>query len=177
MDTGDKPYSDSKATISICRQTCMGQNGLKCHRHYSDVHYLLQSKYRCGTYIALDADISQKPDWMDAFSDTRTTLQTDAGGGHLFNVYTRHYATVVTVALGENDKQAQMYIVAALSSAPGMEPATDLKPTIAYKADAAVTTGGGLTKEEISGKKCVTFKAASAGTLEWAIATGVGGQP
>jgi len=71
-------------------------------------------------------------------------------------------------------KSTQMYIVAALPSAPGMEPATDLKPTIAYKADAAVTNGGGLVVEEVSGKKCVTFKAASAGQLEWAIMTGVG---
>lgn len=179
MDTGDQPYSDSKTTISNLPPNLYGAEWLRTvSSNQSGTLTSFKVSADAEVYIALDANTTQKPDWMQAYGDTKTTLQTDADGGHLFKVYTRHFAAGSAVQLGANGtvagKSAQMYIVAALPSVPGMEPATDLKPTIAYKIDAAVTEDGGLVAEEVSGKKCATFKAASAGALEWAIATGVG---
>lgn len=179
MDTGDQPYSDSKTTISNLPSNLFGAEWLRIvNSNQSGTLSSFEVNADAEVYIALDADISQKPDWMQTYEYTKTTLQTDADGGHLFKVFTRHFVAGSIVQLGANgttqEKPAQMYIIAALPSAPGMEPATDLKLTIAYKAEAAVVTGGGLANEEVSSKKCVTFKAASAGALEWAIATGVG---
>jgi hypothetical protein len=179
METGDMCYSDSKTTISNLPPNLYGAEWL---RMVSSNQSGTLSGFKVNTdaqvYIALDAAISQKPEWMQTYEDTKTTLQTDADGGHLFKVFTKHFSVGSTVQLGVNGTAdgtlAQMYIVAALPSAPGMEPATDLKPTVAYKAEAAVITGDSLTNEDVSGKKCVTFKVASAGALEWAISTGVG---
>jgi hypothetical protein len=178
MDTGDQPYPDSKTTISSLPSNLYGAEWLRMVSSNQSGTLSFKVNTDADVYIALDANILQKPDWMQACEDTKTTMQTDADGGHMFKVYTRHFIAGSTVQLGANGiakgQSTQMYIVAALPSAPGMEPATDLKPIIAYKAEAAVTNGGGLTKDDVSGKKCVTFKTASAGVLEWAIATGVG---
>ena len=175
LDTGDQPYSDSKTTISQLPSSLYGAEWLRMGSPNQSGNFKVNAD--AEVYIALDVNIRQKPDWMNSFSDTKTTLQTDEGGGHLFNVYTRHFAAGSTVQLGRNGlvegKAAQMYIVAALPSAPGMEPATDLKPTVSYKSDVAVLSNGWV-KEEVSGKKCITFKSASSGQIEWAITTGVG---
>ncbi len=174
MDTGDWAYSDSKITISNLPANLYGAEWCRMPSSNPNANLSgIKLNADAEVYIALDANIGHKPDWMQTFSDTKTTLQTDAGGGHLFNVYTRHFAAGSNVVSGENDKQAQMYIVAALPSAPGMEPATDLKPTVSYKTDVAVLSNG-LMKEEVGGKKGVTFKSAATGTIEWAITTGVG---
>jgi beta-galactosidase len=179
MDTGDQPYTDSEITISSLPSNLYGAEWF---RTVSSKQQPILQAFKVHTdaevYIAFDAGVRQKPEWMNLFSDTKTTLQTDAGGGRLFNVYTRHFTAGSTVQLGNNGiaegKTAQMYIVAALPTALGMEPATDLKPTVSYRIDAAEITGGGLVKEDVAGKKCLTFKAALVGQIEWTITTGVG---
>jgi hypothetical protein len=54
-----------------------------------------------------------------------------------------------------------------------MEPATDLKPTISYLVENAVTTDTEAVREVLNGKKCITFNKPSQVEIVWTITTGV----
>ena len=64
-----------------------------------------------------------------------------------------------------------MYTVVVLP-VTSLEPATDLRKTISYKADAAGLKGNGVTLDTLSGKKVVKFNAAE-GSAEFALTPGV----
>lgn len=179
MDTGDQPYADSKTTLSSLPSNLFGAEWLRMpSENQANILASFKVNTEVDVYIGLDQNIRQKPEWMQTYGDTKTTLQTDADGGHLFKVYHQHFNAGSIVNLGNNGiaegGKAQMYIVAVLPTAVNMEPATDLKPIVSYKAEAAKMNGMGLVKEEVSSKKCITFKMASTQQIEWAIATGVG---
>jgi hypothetical protein len=75
------------------------------------------------------------------------------------------------VSLGNNPDKALMYTI-AVQPVTQMEPATDLKTSVTYKADLALLSNGAAIGD-VSGKNCITFKAAGS-QAEWAISTGVG---
>ena len=177
MDTGDQPYTDQQTKISKLPSNLYGAEWLRFPSIDRDnISASFKVSVAADVYIAVDQNIAQKPLWMLAYADTKTTLQTDFAGGHLFEVYTKRFDAETIVNLGAKDidkgHEALMYIVAVLPTAPNMEPATDLKPTTSYKAEAAQLRGDSLLHQDVGGKKCITFK--GPGEMEWAIATGVG---
>ncbi len=176
MDTGDKPYTDSKTTFSKLPPNLYGAEWLRMPKSVDgSILASFKVSVEADVYVGLDETIRQKPEWMQTYADTKTTLQTDADGGRIFNIYQKHFAAGSTVALGKNGEgqNTQMYTVAVVPTAINMEPATDLKPTTAYKADAA-TLSEGVIKDETGGKKCVTFKTYAQAQITWEITTGVG---
>jgi beta-galactosidase len=174
MDTRDKIYTDSKAAISKLPPNLYGAEWIRMpNSTASGILVSFKVNTEADVYIGIDETIRQKPEWMQTYEDTKTTLQTDADGGRNFNIYQKHFATGSTVTLGENGAAAaQMYTVAVVPTA-NMEPATDLKPTTSYRAESAQLSAG-VVKEEVGGKKCITFKTSAEAQIEWAITTGVG---
>jgi hypothetical protein len=75
------------------------------------------------------------------------------------------------VRLGAN-KGKYMYTVAVLPVTT-LEPATDLRKTINYKADIAEIHGDGITRDTLAGKKVVRFERDEGCAVSFAITPGV----
>lgn len=170
MDTGDKQYSDDETTISKLPPNLYGAEWISVQKKvpadYEGMRVDLGAD--AEVYVAMDEDAKQLPDWLKSYDDTKTVIENDMNGGHRFNVY-HHRFGKGSITLGENAENALMYTVAVLPVTQ-MERATDLKPTIAYKAESAILTDGAVLND-IAGKKAVTLK--ENGSLQWAITPGV----
>ena len=122
-------------------------------------------------FIALDARLVKKPEWMKDYENTNTSLDNDRIFGHTFQIYRRRYQAGATVWLGGNgqigemgpDGNGQLERTEPGSRAPAMytvivcpattlEPAYDSKPVTTYK----------TTNARVAGD-----------TVEWNIAVGV----
>ncbi|HEY4194340.1 MAG TPA: glycoside hydrolase family 2, partial [Mucilaginibacter sp.] len=177
MDTGNKPYTDDDAEMSDLPPNLYGADWISVPKTTDNASARFELGAAADVYVALDESISQKPDWMQPYDDTKTYITNDAGGGHRFRVYHRRYQAGATVVLGNNGTiaggKALMYTVAVLP-VTHMEPATDLKPTISYKAETATLLSDGLIREQLIGRQYISFKKAAGDSISWAISTGVG---
>jgi beta-galactosidase len=175
MDIGDKQYTGDKTEISQLPPNLYGAEWIRAPKA-TDSNTKVLAKFNvsadAGVYVAMDESVKQLPDWLHDYDNTKTFIQDDVNGGTKFNVYHKRFKAGENVSLGNNSDGALMYTVAVLPVTK-MEPATDLKPTTSYKAEMAILTDSGAVKEEVNGKKCVTFKKDSGSNISWAISTGV----
>ncbi|WP_426061793.1 malectin domain-containing carbohydrate-binding protein [Hymenobacter sp. B1770] len=125
-------------------------------------------------YVALDAVQGTRPAWLQAYEDTKTSLETNENGGHQYRVYRQRFPAGALVSLGPNAgmAQARPYLV-AVNRASTIEPAYDLKSVTGYKPATARVSGPGMTKETVNTKESITFKEPRGGAVEWTISVGV----
>ena len=169
LDTGRQVYADASATFSALPSVLYGAEWLQMPSQgaVNRPKAAFKVSAAADVYIALDAQQTTRPDWLKPYEDTKTTLETDEAGGHLFHVFRQRFLAGATVALGPGS-----YLVAA-NRASTIEPAYDLKPITGYKPATARLSGPGMVKETVNTKESITFKEASGGAVEWAIQTGV----
>ncbi len=65
-------------------------------------------------------------------------------------------------------------ITVAVLPVSTLEPATDLKPTVSYKAANAITTGDGVMPDTLGGKRVLKFTQATGSSVIFNITPGVG---
>lgn len=172
MDTGDKQFSDDDAIFSKLPPNLYGAEWVSppktgaANYEYSCIDLNADAE----VYVAVDEKAAQLPDWMKDYDDTKTFIENDMDGGHRFNVYHHRFSKNAPVIFGKNADNALMYTIAVVP-VNQMERATDLKSTVAYKAETAVLTGSAVIAEA-AGRRSVSFKA-NEGSVAWAIAPGV----
>ena len=129
-------------------------------------------------YIALDARITQLPEWMKDYEDTKTFCKNDFHSGTSFKLYRKRFPSKSVIALGANGQlqtgtdTALMYTVFA-TPVTTLQPPFDLKPTISYKMAQAVNSEKGTSRKTVSNKDAVVFTEPANGTVDWAINPGV----
>jgi len=171
LDEGDRVYTDAEATFSKLPPNLFGAEWISGPQITPSMKTKFTASADADVYVGLDEHQTVLPTWLKSFDDTKTYIETDLNGGERFKVYHHAYTNGQQVILGDNDDaHLPMYTVAVVSVSK-MEPAIDLRPTIAYKAEAATLTGDGVTKSEIGGRKIIVFK--DAGTAQFAISPGV----
>ena len=170
MDTGDKLYGSIE--ISKLPSNLYGAEWLKA---VSAPYTALSFKVSAGAdvFVAADTAIKQKPDWLSTYNDTKTLIQTDAAGGRMYRVYQQRFTKGSTIVLGDKGSgvDPQQYIIAALPLSQ-IEPPTDLRPTLSYKADVAKFNPDSLSLTQQAGKACLKFNK-QAGSLGWNVSVGV----
>jgi beta-galactosidase len=172
LDTGRPVYVDAPITFSKLPSALYGAEWLQASaKAVSSAANQTRATFRVSTaadvYIAFDAKPAGRPDWLKAYEDTKTTLETDEAGGRLYQVFRQRFAAGATVALGAPS------CLVAVQRASTIEPAYDLKPVTGYKPATARFSSPSVVKETVNTKESLTFKEGSGGTVEWTIQTGV----
>jgi beta-galactosidase len=175
MNTGDQLYSNDSISFSSLPSQLYGAEWLQTPKNTSSKSNEKLAAFvvsdTCDVFVALDAAVKEKPDWLKEYEDTKSLLETDENGGHTFVVYRKRFNAGNIVSL-ESDSSATMYIV-AVTKANSIEPAYDLKTVSTYKAIEARLSGAGVVKETINGKENVAIKRAAGDTIEWKFSVGV----
>jgi len=169
LDTGRPVYADAATTFSKLPSALFGAEWLQAPT--PSAGSVPRATFRVSTaadvYVALDAKQTTRPDWLNAYEDTKTTLETDGAGGRLYRVFRQRFAAGGAVALGASP------CLVAVQRASTIEPAYDLKPITGYKPATARISGPGVVKETVNTKESLTFREASGSAVEWTIQTGV----
>lgn len=171
MDTGEKQFSDDEITFSALPSELYGADWIrfsKANQNQNSVQFKVIKD--ADVFVGINTKITQKPNWLQGFEDTKTTMESDTAGGTKFTIYKKRYVKEATVIVGESGNNLNDFVI-AVNPATTIEPAYDLKLVITYKAPAATLTAG-LAKETINEKAAVTFKKANGDVLEWNIAIG-----
>jgi len=171
LDIGDKQYTKDETEIAQIPSNLYGAEGIRTPKLNNT-----SAKFKVTTdadvYIGLDEGVTQLPDWLKDYDNTKTSMRNDANGGRKFNIYHKNFKAGVEVVLGNNPDKALMYLI-AVQSVTQMEPATDLKQTISYKAELATLADTGSKIIDVGGRKCILIKSTGS-RIEWNISTGVG---
>lgn len=175
LDIGDKPYDNDETEISDLPPNLYGAEWIKVPKvtnQQGDLLAKFSLSADADVYIGINEAVKQIPAWMHDYDFTKTFVQTDANGGSKFNIYHKRFKVGSQVNLGSSADKAPMYFIAVVPVSQ-MEPATDLKPTTAYKAELATIAGDDVVRGDVAGKKAVTFKTPSGSSITWPISTGV----
>lgn len=119
-------------------------------------------------YVGMDAAADKRPLWLKDYEMTGLTLQINE---QALPLYRKLFQKDEKVILGENAGN-MMYTVAVLPAVT-LEPATDLRKTVTYRADNAEIKGSGAVADTLSGRKVVRFKQPSGSSVALAITPGV----
>nr|WP_226904997.1 malectin domain-containing carbohydrate-binding protein [Pedobacter schmidteae] len=169
MDIGDQQYSDKAVYFSSLPSALYGAEWIQTSAKIKVVDPFTVT-VDADVYVAVDANVKVKPDWLKEAEDTKTIIQNSAGQS--FRIYKKSCSKGTSFIPGTNEPNAAMYTIAVLPKT-NMQPAYDLKTVTTYKATDANLIGTGLLKEELMGKERVTFKKTSGDVLEWRITVGV----
>lgn len=169
MDLGDQQYTDEQVSFTDLPSALYGAQWIQ-PRNKVQTDLVFKANIDAEVYVALDARIQKRPEWLKDFEDTKTILKNSAGLN--FHVFRKRLLQSETMYTGSNDKGYAMYTVAVLPVTQ-MQPAYDLKTVSSYKAADANFLGAGLTKEVLMGKERATFKKPGGDVLEWTINVGV----
>jgi beta-galactosidase len=177
MNTGAFQYTDDSTRLSALPSHLYGATWFRMSRStVSGKPQLAQFRVseEADVFIAADSRLPQRPQWLQAYEDTKSFLENSKG--EKFIVYRKRFTRDAVVELGPNgdgDKPVAPYTVAVLPVSH-IEPAYDLKPVTNYKAINARLKGPGLDKGLVDGKERAVFTKASADNMvEWDIAVGV----
>lgn len=191
LNTGDRQYAESNIYLSESPPNLYGAEWIRMPVITSSE--LLPEKWASFTvtaeadvFIALDTNITQEPDWMKDFEDTKTILQTaqlpstggvGGGPGHSCSrLYRKRFPAQSTVALGPNGKgqgnQCMMYTI-MVTPVTTLQPAFDLKPVTAYKMPQALVSGEGTARQNINNREAVVFAQPAGGSVSFTIDIGV----
>ncbi|WP_342648368.1 malectin domain-containing carbohydrate-binding protein [Mucilaginibacter sp. CSA2-8R] len=171
LDIGDQAYADdSKTTFNKLPSSLYGAEWIQTANDPKSTGASQFNMAQDGdVYIAMDASAAERPNWLKDFEVTGLSLQLSAQAGHDMPLYRKRYRQGEQVSLKEN-KGSLMYLAIVLP-ANTLEPATDLRKTVTYKADDALAQGGAKT-DTLSGRKVIHF-GSSQSTAVFSISPGV----
>ena len=196
LDTGQPQYAGDKTSFSVLPPKLYGAEWIRGARGYGgggkkegrsgtgDTLASFRVSREADVFVALDARITEKPEWLKDYENTNTMLENDGTAGHVFQVYRRRYAAGAVVVLGHNgslpgDGAAGVKPVNGGLPADGVPPggmSPGMRPGEAamYTVIACSAT---TLEPAYDAKPVTTYKAANArvagDTLEWDVSVGV----
>jgi beta-galactosidase len=158
LDVGDQVYADdAKVTINKLPSSLYGAEWIQTGADSKSTSAGQFTMAQDGDlYIAMDIAATDRPGWLKDFEVIGLNLQLSAQGEHNMQLYRKRYKQNEQVTLKES-KGNLMYIAAVLP-VNTLEPATDLRKTVTYKADDALAQGSAKT-DTLSGRKVIRLGA------------------
>lgn len=171
MDIGQKQYTDAEVTFNDLPPVFYGADWISTSNSAPAQKGSFILNADADVYVAMDVAALQRPAWLSDYENTGLFVKNDAAGGHQFPVYRKGFKKADVVNLGEN-KGKFMYTVVVLP-VTSLQPATDLRKTVSYKAEMAEIKGDGLKPDTLNGKKVIKFSSDEGGSVAFAITPGV----
>jgi len=170
LDIGQNVYTDANIKFSQLPPELFGADWISTSKTISHpASFTVASN--ADVYIAINTNPTALPAWIKDYSPTGLTIQTDENGGTELAVYKKQFKANATVDLLPCNV-GQQYIAAVLPLTT-LAPATDLKRSVTYKADEAITEGEGVIKDTLSNKKILRFTQGAGGKAIFNITPGV----
>jgi beta-galactosidase len=170
MDLGQKQYTNADIAFSDLPPVLYGADWIRTTNAASNPSSFAINA-DADVFVAMDIAPMQRPKWLNDYEVTGQSVETDADGGHKLSVYRKGFKKGSIISLGQN-KSKYMYTVAVLPIST-LQPATDLRKTVSYKAEIAELKGNGIVKDTLNGKKVVRFEKAGDNSVSFPINPGV----
>jgi len=173
MDIGARAFTDANTCFSQLPPVLYGADWIRAPAHAGPESNTVtfETSAACDIYIATTVRPDKQPGWLKGFEATALFIQTDESGSNELPVYKKRFVSKAMITLGPFIN-GNRYTIAALPITT-LEPATDLKRTVSYKAEKAVVTGSGILKDTLAGKQVLRFNKSSGGSIIFEIAPGV----
>lgn len=172
MDLGQKQYTDNTISFSNLPSTLFGADWIRTGFSNKGGQSTFNITADADVFIAMDIDPQQKPEWLSSYEVTGLYIENDVNGGHKLPVYRKRFKKGSMIQLGAN-KGKYMYTIAAMPVTT-LEPATDLRKTVSYKADMAEIQGVRIKRDTLSSKEILRFETDSgSGSVSFPITPGV----
>ena len=166
LDIGDRVYTDSNIKFSMLPPKLFQASLLSAA--YATPSTKIEFHQGADIYFAI-RDFKEKPNWLNDFENTQTTLQTDEAGGKIFTIFRKRFLQAQTVEIANKEALHYLVLAAPLNK---LEPAYDLKTQLSFKPDVAKYTQY-LQLDTLIEKPSLTFKSSDNGSLSWDFQTGV----
>jgi hypothetical protein len=171
MDIGQKQYTDAGGTFNDLPPIFYGADWISTANSAQTQTGSFILNADADVYVAMDVQASQRTDWVADYEYTGLFVKNDYDGGHQLAVYRKRFKKPDVVTLGEN-KGRFMYTVVVLP-VTSLQPATDLRKTVSYKAETAEIKGDGLIADTLNGKKVIKFNSVASGSVAFVLTPGV----
>jgi beta-galactosidase len=164
LDEGAKQYADDSIAFHSLPSNLYGAGWVQYAAKNTDHTTTLRTEVETDVFVGVDPFSISDTDWLAGFEPMQTFIETDEGGGKKYNVYRKRVKSGTSTKFN--------FPVLAWQPASNLQPAYDLKPTKAYRANSSSYTAG-VVRENFSGKECTIVKQADEITIEWPVQTGV----
>jgi beta-galactosidase len=171
IDLGQKQYAHADITFSNLPPALYGADWICTSNNAANPKASFTINANADVFVAMDIAPVQRPKWLNDYEVTGQSVETDADGGRKLSVYRKGFKKGSIVLLGQN-KGKYMYTVAVLPIST-LQPATDLRKTVSYKAETAELKGNGIVKDTLSGKKVARFEKDGDNSVSFPITPGV----
>jgi len=171
MDIGQKQYTDAGVTFNDLPPIFYGADWISTANSNQAQTCSFTLNADADVYVAMYVPALQRPSWIANYENTGLFVKTDADGGYQLPVYRKRFKKADVVTLGES-KGRFMYTVVVLP-VTSLQPATDLRKTVSYKAETAEIKGDGLKADTLNGKKVIKFSSVAGGSVAFALTPGV----
>ncbi|MFT3935734.1 MAG: malectin domain-containing carbohydrate-binding protein [Chitinophagaceae bacterium] len=171
LDIGNKQYADKEIKFSSLPANLFGADWLQFNTTFNPQPVLLSTNSAVDLFIGIKKGFAI-PEWLKEYERTQTIAETDEQGGISYDIFRKRLPAKSRVQLPANTYGDVAYI-AMMLPVTNMQPAYDLKPTVAYKASAA-SFSAGVQKEMLNDKEAIIMKSAINSSIQWPVQTGVG---
>jgi hypothetical protein len=165
LDDGAKQYSDDDAiTFRSLPSNLYGAGWVRFPKVSHDNSVNIIAREETDVFVGVDQISLKDTSLLKGFEAMHTFIETDEPGKNKYAVYRKRLKSGTTIKLG--------FPIITWLPASTLQPAYDLKPVKAYRANTA-SFSAGVTRENFSGKECTIVKSTDEISIEWPIQTGV----
>ncbi|WP_345953462.1 malectin domain-containing carbohydrate-binding protein [Mucilaginibacter sp. PAMB04168] len=170
LDVGDQLYADDRnITINQLPPVLYGADWIQTTTRPGTATFVMNADG--SVYVAANIAGAGTPAWLKSYEVTGLQIKSDANSEQGMTLYRKAFKKGETVTLGEASGTA-VYTVAVMPAVT-LEPATDLRKTVTYRADNALVQGNGAALDTLSGRKVVRFTQPAGSSATFAITPGV----
>jgi hypothetical protein len=166
LDIGDKVFSDTSIQFNSLPSNLFGADWFQFQKASGGNQISLALNENANLFIAIPQR-NLIPFILKEYEDTKTEIITDEGGGLQYAVFRKRFSAGSTISL-TLDKNFLLMLLPISN----LQPAYDLKPITAYRADITVVSNG-INKEQFAGRECAVLKTNSKVTIDFPVQTGV----
>lgn len=164
LDIGQEVFANASTSFNALPPAIFGAQWIK-PASADPQDYQFSVTKPTDVFVAIDTQKMLKDQWKD-FENTQTFLETDENGGKSYALFRRRLEPTRMLKL---INLAGPVILVPVST---MQPAFDLKKTIAYRAEKA-TMSTGVVMETFGGRNCAVIKNNDPVKIAWTVETGV----
>ncbi len=163
LDIGDKQFTNENIQFNSLPSNLFGAKWLQLKSREQTKIFTYQANELSDIFFCVR---DKSNELFQQFENTNTQIITDENGGTKYNVYRKRLAKDDTISVNINSD-----IIVCLQPVTNMQPAYDLKPSIAYRPATAKLFGDGITKATMNERETILFNKNET-AIEWNVNIG-----
>jgi hypothetical protein len=165
LDIGDKQFTNENIQFNSLPSNLFGTSWLQLKSREESKMFTYHA-YQLSDLFFCVKEGYKNNSLLKQMEHTNTQIITDENGGTKYIVYRKRLAKDDTISVNINSN-----IIVCMQPVSRMQPAYDLKPSMAYRPATAKLIGDGLTKDTVNERETVVFNK-NESAIEWNINIG-----